>query len=805
MRGDEAMNSLSWIRSRGNQAVVMTALLLSLSIAHAQSADGPDSRRVLPPSDQPFAGRIGNSVKDSVPSWPARLEAPAGAPNILLIMTDDVGFGASSTFGGPIPTPTLDRLARDGLRYNRFHTTALCSPSRAALLTGRNHHHVGAGRLADVPLGFPGYDAVFPRAAVTIAKTLNMNGYSTAMFGKHHNASPTTQTLAGPFDTWPTGLGFDYFYGFMGGDSSWWTPRLFRNVSPVDEPAPSGKLLGERLVDDAVRWIHNQKAGSPNRPFFLYFADPSMHAPHHAPVEWIARFKGQFNQGWDEVRKETYQRQLKAGIIPPGTELTPRPADLPAWSSLSARDRETQAHMMEVAAAELSFEDQQLGRLIGELDRMGLRDNTLIVFIEGDNGASAEAGLTGTTNELGSINGTSPDTPEQLHQAMPTFGGPLTYGNYSVAWGWAMDSPLPRWKAIASHLGGMTNGVVISWPRRIHGSAIRSQFTHLVDIAPTLLDAAGIPAPVSVDGIRQEPFDGISLLPTFDSNAPLSRTQYFEMYGNIGLYHDGWFANTTPQRPRWSIAPAAAPGSTAGPRRWELYDLEHDFSQSHDVAAQFPARLKELQDIFDAEARRNEVYPIPEGTVTSGPRSVDPARAGRQVYDYWGADTTVLRGTAPWLGGRSFTVTAEVAVKDRTSGVIVADGSRFGGWSFFLDQGRPVFVHALSEKPGGETRIASAKALPPGAHRLQYVFASEGTGGLMRIEADGALVAEGRVPVTAQLPAGPSETFDTGHDSGVPVTSYRTPEGRFEGTIAHVRISFSDLASPDRNATRAPD
>ena len=799
------MDESLWVRSHRRQVALLTVVLLSSGAALAQSADGPVSRRVLPRPDLPFAGSIGKTVNDSVPSWPAPLEAPAGAPNILLIMTDDVGFGASSAFGGPIPTPTLDRLARDGLRYNRFHTTALCSPSRAALLTGRNHHHVGAGRLADLPSGFPGYDAVFPRATATIAKTLNLNGYSTAMFGKHHNASPIAQSLAGPFDSWPTGLGFDYFYGFIGGDSSWWTPRLFRNVSPVDEPAPAGKLLGERLVDDAIRWIHNQKAGSPNRPFFLYFADPSMHAPHNAPAEWIARFKGQFDQGWDEVRKETYQRQLRIGIIPPGTELTPRPADLPAWSSLSARDRETQAHMMEVAAAELAFEDQQLGRLVQELERMGLRDNTLIVFIEGDNGASAEGALTGTTNELGSINGSSPDTPEQLHRAMPTFGGPLSYGNYSVAWGWAMDSPLPRWKAIASHLGGITNGVVISWPKRIHGGAIRSQFTHLIDVAPTLLGAAGIPAPDSVDGIKQEPFDGISLLPTFDSSAPLLRTQYFEMYGNIGLYHNGWFANTTPLRPQWSITPAPTPGSAAGPRKWELYDLEHDFSQSHDVAAQFPAKLKQLQDIFDVEAGRNFVYPIPEGLATTGSRGADPARTGRAVYDYWGADTTVLLGTAPWLAGRSYTVTADITVKNRTSGVILAHGSRFGGWSFFLDQGKPVFVHALSEKPGDEMRVAGARALLPGRHQLRYVFTSNGGGGQMRIEADGATIAEGPIRMTARLPAGPSETFDIGRDSGIPVTTYSTPEGRFEGSVEHVRVSFDGAPSSNGRNSRQPD
>jgi arylsulfatase len=780
-------------------------LLLSSTAVLAQSPDNSVSRRVLPPPDAPFTGRVGVTAATSAPSWPARLEAPPGAPNILLIMTDDVGFAASSTFGGPIPTPNLDRLAREGLRYNRFHTTAICSPTRAALLTGRNHHHVGTGMLSDAPLGYPGYDGIIPKADATIAKTLSLNGYSTAMFGKHHNVPPSQQSFAGPFDAWPTGLGFDYFFGFVNGDADKWQPRLVRNVSPIDEPGPANTLLEPRLVDDAIRWVHNQKAAAPDRPFFLYFADPSMHAPHQAPPAWIARFKGNFDLGWDTQRLETYRRQLKAGIVPPGTDLSPRPAQIPAWSGLSAQEKEYQARLMEVAAAELAYEDSEIGRLIDEIDRMGLHDNTLIIFIEGDNGASGEGGPMGTTDEIASVTHTSPDLAKALHRAMPEFGGPNTYENYSVGWAWAMDTPLPWVKQVASHLGGIRNGMVLSWPKRIHDhGAIRSQFSHVIDVAPTLLDAAGLPAPDSVDGIAQEPFDGISLIPTFDRNTPLLRTQYFEMTGNLGIYQDGWFANTTPRRMPWKDTP---PQEELGkPSQWELYDLNHDFSQTHNVAAKYPDKLKELQTLWDAEAKRNHVYPVDEFFGLARSLHAGQRSAPRAVYDYWGGDTTVMVGTAPSLAGRSFTITADITIKDLSAGVILAEGSKFGGWSFFLDQGKPVVVHALGQEPGQATRIAGDTALPAGTHRIRFEFVSKGgawAGGMMHVEADGKPVGEGSIPKTIVIPAGPSETFDIGRDTGAPVTEYRTSEGKFEGTIEHVSIVLAGDAL--RPMPAAPD
>jgi arylsulfatase len=774
--------------SRVRSISLLTAVLMSTT-AFAQAPGPAPDRRILPPPDPAFTGRIGKTLSDSTPAWPERLKAPEGAPNVLLIMTDDIGFASASTFGGPVPTPNLDRLAKEGLRYNHFHTTGICSPSRAALLTGRNHHHVGMGMLADLPLGFPGYNGAIPHSAATIAKTLNLNGYSTAMFGKHHNIPPYEQSLAGPFDTWPTGLGFDYFFGFIGGDMHKWQPRLFRNVTPVDDPLPQGTLLDQALVDDAIKWMHNQKASAPDRPFFLYFADPSLHAPHQAPPEWIARFKGKFDQGWDELRKQSYQRQVKAGIIPKGTVMSPRPAEIPAWDSLPPEDKAYQSRLMEVAAAELAWEDDQVGRLLDELDRMGLSDNTLVIFIEGDNGASGEGGPTGFTNEVGSITLSSPATAESMRRAMPDFGGPKTFENYSVGWAWSLDTPFPWMKQVASHLGGTTNGLVMAWPKHIPaGGAVRTQFSHVIDIAPTILDAAHIPQPESVNGVKQMPYDGVSLVPTWTSTKDRPRTQYFEILGNMAIYQNGWLANTTPRRMPWSQTPT----STAPARQWELYDLTHDFAQAHDLAAKMPDKLKALQRVFDTEAKRNNVYPINELFASDEVRKAGHPRANRKTYDYWGSGVTVLNGVAPDFAGRSFAVSADITVKDHASGVILATGSRFAGWSFFLDHGTPVAVEAQSEKPGEEFRVVGDKELAPGTHHVRFAFESKGglmAGGVMRVEADGVQVGEGPIPRTIVIPAN-NETLDTGKDVGVPVTDYVSSQGKFEGTISHVQVTF---------------
>ena len=775
---------------------LVAALALAAALPLPGSAAG-QSRDVLPIPPAPFAGVISETAATSKPDWWKPVTAPAEAPNILVVLTDDVGFASPSTFGGPIPTPNLERLARSGLRYNQFHTTAMCSPTRAALLTGRNHHQVATGVLVDSGSGFPGYNGVIPESAATIAQVLGANGYSTGMWGKHHNAPKVEQSTSGPFDHWPTGLGFDYFFGFIGGDTHQWTPSLFRNVTPVKNPPGPPELLDKRMADDMLRWIHNQKAATPDRPFLAYLATGTIHAPHHAPPEWIARFKGQFDQGWEKVREETLARQKAVGVVPRDTKLTPRPDVVPAWNSLKPAEKAYHARMMEVAAAALAYQDAQFGRILDELERMGLRENTLIIFIEGDNGASGEGTALGTTNELMRLRNATEETSDRLVSRIDAMGGPLSYENYSVGWTWAMNTPLQWYKQIASHLGGTRNGMVMSWPKRIRDvGGVRSQFTHVIDVAPTIYAAAGVPAPKSVGGVLQQPIDGVSLLSTIDSPEPVRHTQYFELFGSRGIYHDGWFASTTPRRMGWETMP-----DPKKPYRWELYNIDQDFSQARDLAKSNPAKLEEMKALWEAEARRNQVYPIDENfgaarRSTAG--STSPRILARSVYDYWGGDVSVAVAAAPNFSGRPFTIDAEVTLPAQASGVILANGSVFAGWSFFLEDGRPVLVHAFSEHPQDWTRVQADRVVEPGEHKISLVFVAEGgplSAGSAQILIDGAVAGEGRVPSWIRGIAGLGETLDVGRDTGAPVTQYKTAGGALQGEVKHVRVT---LGPPNR-------
>jgi arylsulfatase len=794
------------------RALLASCAALALR-APAAAAQGLD-RTVLPIPQPPFAGQIGPTPAQSTPSWTAPVSAPAGAPNVLLVMTDDVGFGAASTFGGPVPTSNLDRLAARGLRYNNFHTTAICSASRAALLTGRNHHRVGYANLADIAEGYPGYDNHIPRSAATIARVLGGNGYSTAFFGKDHNVPREEASAAGPFDQWPTGLGFDYFYGFVGGDADQWQPRLFRGVTQVDDGAEkSGELLDKRLTDDALTWLHNQKAAAPDRPFFIYFAPGSTHAPHQAPPDWIARFHGKFDQGWDKLREETFARQKAMGLIPAETKLTPRPAQVPAWDTLSPKMKRVNARDMEVYAAQLAYEDAQFGRLIDELQRMGQLDNTLVIFIEGDNGASAEAGPQPMTNEIGRISNRLNETDAQLAAALPDVGGPKDYGNYSIGWSYALDTPFKWFKQVASHLGGMNNGMVLSWPAQIHEDGqMRTHFADLTDILPTILGAARVPMPARVDGADQMSLDGVSLAPTFaDPNADNHHTQYFEIIGNQAIYHDGWIASTTPVYMPWD-AKLLPPGADA-PRQWELYDLRADFSQADDLAASRPDKLKAMLALWDEEARRNQVYPVDDRPL---PFHADPkqmaASLRRADFVYWGKDVSVTQDAAPILAARSFSVTATIEVPPGgANGVLLADGSWFGGWSFFLKDGRPVAVEAASQLPGDQFRIAAAEPVPPGPAVVTYAFTSDGglfSGGRMQISVNGEPVAAGRIGRTISQVSGLGETLDTGRDTGAPVTA-ETGRGEFTGTIDKVEVQLGPFGlkpgQPDPAKPVKPD
>lgn len=776
------------------------AVALTLWLPLCLNAAAPDTdRSILPPQPQAFQGKIGRTLDQSEAAFTVPLAAPEGAPNIIVILTDDVGFASTSTFGGPVPTPALDQLASEGLRYNRFHTTAMCSPTRAALLTGRNSHAVGAGIVADMVTGFPGYTAEIPRSAATVAEILRNNGFNTAFFGKHHNIPYAHISPAGPFDFWPTGLGFEYFYGFFGGDTDQYHPKLYRGNSP--EPAslrPENQLLDKTLAEDAINWIHNQQATASGKPFFIYYAPGTAHAPHQAPKEWIAKFKGQFDRGWDALREESFERQKKAGIIPADAALTPRPEAIPAWTSLSEKERRVSARMMEVFAATIAYQDHQIGRIFAELKRMGQFDNTLIVFVEGDNGSSGEGGIHGSSNELGGMVNGIKDTPDTLAKMMDQLGGPKSYQLAPAGWAWATNAPFQWHKQVASHLGGNRNGMVMSWPAGISDQgAVRSQFHHVIDIMPTVLDAAGIPIPVRVNGVDQQPVDGISMRYSFDNADAASRrtTQYFEILGNRAIYHEGWMAGTHPPRLTWEMNAPTPPADTG--YTWELYHLDEDYSQSRDLAAEFPDKLAELQELWWQEAERNQVLPIDDRNgyrrTLDGPPS---PISGQTEFAYWGRDISVAQRHAPQLAMRSFTVSADVEIeKGRNDGVLLATGSWFGGWSFYLENGYLVGHCALSQQPEFQYRVKSPRPLPTGSVQLRFDFEYDGggpgKGGMLKISANGKELASGRIERTPIITAGLGETLDIGRDTGVPVVdSYREREGRFTGSIDKVQVQL---------------
>ena len=775
------------------------AALLILAVSLASFAVYPGEPEVLPKPEANFQGRLGTLVTESTPGFPERVKPPQGAPNILLIMTDDEGFGASSTFGGPVPRPTLDRLAAEGLRYNRFHTTAICSPTRAALLTGRNQHAVRTGNVVDMATPFPGYWSNIPRSAASVARILRDNGYNTAMFGKEHNVPSWERSAAGPFERWPTGMGFEYFFGFVGGDADQWHPSLFRNTSRViGDVLKGGETLDEAFARDAIQWIHNQKAAHSGKPFFVYYAPGTPHAPHQAPAHWIARFEGQFDQGWDRIREETFGRQKASGVIPADAILTPRPEQIPAWDTLSPDQQRVAARMMEVFAATVAYQDAQIGRIIGELERMGELENTLVLFITGDNGGSGEGGPRGNTNEIGEITNNVHDSDAWLLQSIDEMGGARTYQNYPVGWAWAMNTPFPWVKQVASHLGGTRNGLVVAWPEGITGGANRSHFAHVTDIVPTLLDVAGIAPPERVDGVTQQPFAGVSLRYSFeDADAPERHTtQYFESQANRAIYHQGWWANTVPRRMPWQ---QKAPQGRADDYDWQLFNLNEDYSQHRDLAGQHPEKLRALQRLWMAEAKRNNVLPVDDRFGFERAKDLYFWMAsGRSEFVYWGSGIQVESSAAPSFAGRAYTVSADVVIPGQTTtGVLVSLGSWFGGWSFYLKENRPVLHYAASTKPQDQFQIAADQPLRAGPVILTYEFAPDRPGfhqgGTVRILADGELIAEGPVARTIVRPAGLGETFDIGFDAGTPVSTEYQQQGHFAGEILKVEVQLGEF------------
>jgi arylsulfatase A-like enzyme len=758
-------------------------------------AEATSSAQSLPRLPPEFGGTIGRTYRQSSPHYPAPPNAPATAPNILVILTDDVGFASSTTLGGPIPTPALDTLAAGGLLYNRFHTTAMCSPTRAAMLTGRNAHMVGSGMITNLATGFPGYSSAIPRSAATIGRILSGNGYNTAFFGKHHNVPDEQTSAAGPFDLWPTGLGFEYFYGFIGGDTDQYWPRLYRGIQRVEGLGGEPEFILDReLADDAIRWLRNQAAAAPNKPWMIWYAPGTAHAPHQVPRAWIEKFKGRFDRGWDAMREEIFARQKARGVIPPDSMLTPRPGALGSWDSLEAQEKQIAARFMEVFAATLAFQDQQIGRILDELRDSGDFDNTLIMFVEGDNGGSAEGGLRGHLNEIGRMANQVQEPEEWVLAMLGSMGSPDSYQNYPAAWAWAMDTPFQWTKAVGSYLGGIRNGLVVSWPEGIGASGeVRSQFHHVIDIFPTVLDAAGIKMPEVVDGIRQQRVDGISMRASFnDPRAAGRETQYFELYANRAIYHQGWLANTRPVVEPWRQDYRG--GDPLSDYQWELYHLERDYSQALDLASENPGKLEQLQALWWREAERNNVLPLDDRR--------GGARAWERFVRYWGrGKEAVFRGkqvsvawaAAPPLFARDFSVTAELSTATETAnGVILAMGSWFGGWSFYLDQGRPVAHHAFSLRPEDQFTVMAETALGPAPFKVEFRFKYDGggvgKGGTMSILGNGNLIAQGRIDRTITIPVGLGETMDTGRDTSVPVTKKVAGQTVFEGEIHEVRI-----------------
>jgi arylsulfatase A-like enzyme len=768
--------------------------------------------RYIPPPPQKFRGEINLNATQSKPAWPATVVPPKGAPNILLIMTDDVGFSAPSTFGGVIPTPTLDRIARDGLRYTNFHSTSLCSPTRAALITGRNHHSVGFGVVSEAASGFPGYDSIIGKESATIGRILLDNGYRTSWFGKDHNTPTWTASQAGPFDQWPTGMGFEYFYGFVGGDASQWEPNLFRNTTAIyPYIGKPGWNLTTAMADDAIHWLNQLNDINPSMPFFLYYVPGGTHAPHHATPEWIKKISDMhlFDKGWNALRDQIFENQKKLGVIPQDAKLTPWPDTLlKKWDTATDEEKKLYIRQADVYAAYLAYTDDEIGRVIKAVEDMGKLDNTLIIYISGDNGASAEGSPNGTPSEVLQFNGIELPVAEQM-KFYDVWGSQYTYNHMAVPWAWAFDTPYKWTKQVPSFFGGTRQGMTISWPGHITDKGgIRWQFHHVIDIVPTLLEATGISAPVMVDGIGQKPIEGVSMAYTFDkANADAPSThhiQYFEMMGVQGLYDDGWMLSAVPVRPPWQLLGTAI-SDPASAYKFELYDVKHDWTQYSDVATANAAKLREMTDLMFAEFAKYQVLPLDASVAT---RMVTPrpsVSAGRKVFTYTGDNVTgIPRGTAPSTLNTSYTITADIDVpQGGGDGMIVTDGGRFGGYGMYLLKGKPVFTWNLLDLK--RLKWEGDLPLTPGKHQIVYDFKYDGLGfatlafnnisgigrsGTGTFKVDGKTVSTQTLDRTIPLTLPWDETFDVGSDTGTPVDDkdYQVPF-KFTGKIEKLTIS----------------
>src|SRR5271157_1346303 len=781
--------------------VVLTAAAAcaTTGLAQAQEVTGTPgspsatttiSGKQLPPPDPKFGGEIKEKATESKAWWPPTVVPPKGAPNVLLIMTDDNGFGAPSTFGGVIPTPALDRIAKNGLRYTQFHTTSLCSPTRAALITGRNHHVAGFGVVGEAATGFPGYDSIIGKDTGTIGRILKENGYATAWFGKDHNTPFYQASQAGPFDQWPTGMGFDYFYGFVGGDTSQWQPNLFRNTTAIYPfQGNPGWNLTTAMADDAIAYMKQLSEIAPDKPFFVYYVPGGVHAPHHPTPEWIKKISDMhlFDGGWNKLRETIFANQKRLGIIPANTQLTPWPKDLPQWDSLSWEEKKLFTKQADVFGAYLAYTDHEIGRVIQAVEDMGKLDNTLIIYISGDNGASAEGMLNGTPNEFTTFNGIPVPVKDQFLW-YEFWGSDKTFPHFSAGWAWALDTPFKWMKQVASHFGGTRQGMCMSWPGHIKDvGGIRTQFHHVIDIVPTILEATGLTGPDTINGIKQRPIEGVSMVYTWDkgnANAPSKHTtQYFEMLGNRAIYHEGWLAATTPVTKPWELNTAPPPDVITG-YKWELYNIKEDYSEANDLADKMRDKLKEMQDLFYAQAKKYNVLPLDNSTLARFLTPRPSATAGRKTFTYSGELTGVPASAAPDILQKSYTITAEITIPEGgAEGMIVTQGGRFGGYGLFLSKGvlgirygKPVFLYNLLDL---KRTVWEGPELKEGKHTIVFDFKFDGggfgKGGTGALIVDGKEVDKKHMEHTTPIMFPEDEDFDIGQDTrtGVAMLEYR--------------------------------
>src|SRR5512136_920330 len=787
--------------------VVVLTLVCAVAVGTQQTvgaAGSPGSSEAKDRSHLPMQNTVRPSsvvydAKSPDAKYPPieQLRPPKGAPNVLVILIDDAGFGSSSAFGGPTQTPTLDRLASAGLKYNRFHTTALCSPTRQALLTGRNHHSCGMAGITEIATGAPGYSSVLPKSMAPLAMTLKLNGYSTAQFGKNHEVPVWQTSPVGPFDAWPTGGGgFEYFYGFLGGEANQWYPTLYEGTTPVEnkKTPEQGYHLMTDMTDKAIKWIAQQKMLAPDKPFFIYFAPGATHAPHHVAKEWADKYKGKFDQGWDRVREETFARQKKLGVVPPDAELTKRPKEIWAWDAMPEAFKPVLRREMEVYAGYMEFTDYNVGRVVDLLEKLKILDDTLIFYIVGDNGASAEGGLSGTFNEMLHLNNIELETPDFMMKRIDKFGGPEAYNHYAVGWAHAMDTPYQWTKQVASHWGGTRNGTIVHWPNGIkEKGGLRTQFSHVIDVAPTILEAAGLPEPVAVNGVTQSPMEGTSMFYSFNQAAEPERhdVQYFEMFGNRGIYYKGWSAVTKHRTP-WLLS--AGKGIPFDEDVWELYDGSKDWSQAKNLVNEMPDMLKKLQRQWIIEATKYNALPLDDRLA----ERISSETAGRPTLIHGNSQMffpgmgRLSENSVVSIKNKSFSITAEIEVGSKpANGVIIAQGGKFGCWSVYAKDGKLKFTYnvlGIHEFPTEAT-----EPIPQGKHQVRMEFAYDGgglaKGGNVTLYYDGKEVGKGRVAMTQAMIFSADETTDVGYESGTPVSpDYTTGGSKFNGKIHWVQL-----------------